>query len=373
MDIRDFALERYFARHEFTVPHQLSASDCESLTVGEVLELAGEAPERLLALSLGYTESRGDPALRQVIAGFYPGCDPDDVLVTNAPEEAIFLAMHGLLASGDRVVVQTPCYQSLAEIARAIGCRVDPWPLREDGGAWRADLDELAELLPGARLLVINTPHNPTGHHFAPDTYQRLLALSQDHGVRVFCDEMYRGLESAPEQALTPFASLDARALSLWGMSKTFGLPGLRIGWLVCRDRELYDRLVSLKDYTTICSSAPGEFLARLGLRCYEPIARRNRERIAENRRAVAGFMDRHGTRMSWAPPTAGPVALARVNCIKATDFCRMAREGANVLLVPSALFGLDDRHVRLGLGRAGFASALSRLEHWLQDDHGTA
>lgn len=369
MNIRDFSIERYFALHEFTVPYQLSASDCEALTVRELLDLAGAPAERLLALSLGYTESRGAPALRRAIAEFYPDCGPDDVLVTNAPEEAIFLSMNSLLSAGDRVVVQTPCYQSLAEIARSLGCEVVPWSLRVDGSGWVADFDDLERALVGARLLVINTPHNPTGYHFTHSDYERVGAIARERGVRVFCDEMYRGLESSPELALPPFASCDPSALSLWGTSKTFGLPGLRIGWLVSRDSALLDRIARLKDYTTICSSAPGEVLAELGLSCFATIAARNRARIAENGRRVRALAARREDRLRWLSPIAGSVGLARVLGESASSLCDRARTQGEILMVPSTVFDLEDSYVRLGLGRAGFAEALERLEAWLAED----
>ncbi len=370
MEIRDFLLERFFAEHEFAIPHHLSASDCEALTVADVLQLAGEPTDTLLDLGLGYTESRGDPLLRSAIAEFYPGCAAEQVLVTNAPEEAIFLAMHGILEPGDRVIVQTPCYQSLGEIARSIGCTVTPWPLVEpdrDRARWQLDLDTLERQLPGARLLVLNAPHNPTGHQPSRAAHRRVLELARTHGVRVFFDEMYRGLEPDPDAALPPAASEDERALSLWGVSKTFGLPGLRIGWLVCRDRDLLDRIGRLKDYTTICSSAPGELLARLALGCAERIAADNRARIAHNRDRVDAFMADHGEVLSWTAPQAGPVALARVHGESASSLCERSRAGADVLLVPTRVFDMEDRYVRLGLGRAGFGDALAVFDHWLR------
>ena len=184
MQPRDFLLERYYAEHEFATHYQLSASDCESLSIGEVLEESGTSTEDFLGLRLGYTESQGDPELREAIARFYPGCGPEDVVVTNAPEEAIFLAMHALLEEGDRVVVETPCYQSLLEVARSIGCEVVPWPLRETERGWKMDLDHLEDLLAGeTQLLVVNAPHNPTGHHPTVGEWQRILALAEERDV----------------------------------------------------------------------------------------------------------------------------------------------------------------------------------------------
>ncbi len=366
MKIRDFSLERYFAEHEFSVPHHLSSSDCESLSVGDVLELAGQDPEILLQLGLGYTESRGDPALRQEIARFYPECELDDILVTNAPEEAIFLAMHAILESGDRVVVQTPCYQSLLEVAASIGCDVARWPLVVGDDAWQLDFEKLASLLPGARLLVLNAPHNPTGHQPSQAERDRVIAMAREHNVRIFSDEMYRGLAPDDGAELVPAASAYDRALSLWGMSKTFSLPGLRIGWLACRDSQLLDRIARLKDYTTICSNAVGELLTRLALQSAETIKARNRAIIAKSCQHVEALIAEHRDELSWIPPQAGSVALARVHNEPASAFCDRAREHANVLLAPSSLFDMGDRHVRFGLGRAGFTDALARLGSWL-------
>src|ERR1700752_641035 len=141
MQLRDFQLERFYAAHEFTTPLQLSASDCESLSVGELLRIGGVEPAELLDLRLGYTETRGAPALRAAIARRYPGCSSDDVLVCNAPEEAIFLTMHALLRPGDRVLVMTPCYQSLKEVAKSIGCEGVEWPLVPTATGWSGDLE----------------------------------------------------------------------------------------------------------------------------------------------------------------------------------------------------------------------------------------
>src|SRR5262245_50784499 len=208
MKMREFLLERYYARHEFTTPFQLSASDCESLTIAEVLKLGGSSERELLELALGYTETRGSPRLREAIARSYPGCGADDVLVCNAPEEAIFVAMHALLEPGTRAVVQTPSYQSLKEIARGIGAEVNEWALREGATCWRMDLGRLESLLAGARVLVTNAPHNPTGFQPSQEEWRTIRELCARHGVRWFSDEMYRGLEREPGHALAPAAVL---------------------------------------------------------------------------------------------------------------------------------------------------------------------
>lgn len=368
-DFRPFLLERWFAAHEFTVPHALSASDCQPLTASEVLLLAGFGVAALLDLPLAYTQSRGDPQLREAIAAHYPGHGPDDVLVCGAPQEAIFLLMHALLRPGDRVVVQTPCYQSLAELPRSLGAEVVPWPviLGPDGPAF--DLDHLASLLrKPAALLVTNAPHNPTGLQPTHDQWRAIAALVHEHGVRWFSDEMYRGLCPDPTHELVPAAALVPGSVSLWGTSKSFGLPGLRIGWLCSRDRELLARVEERKDYTTICSSAPGEVLARAALVAAETILHRNRERIARNGALMAAFAAERPDQLRWQPPHAGPVALAEVRGEPASALAaRVIEHGA--LLVPSPLFDLQDRWVRIGLGRDHFAEALAAWETGLRLD----
>ncbi len=368
MTFPPFKLERYYGEHEFTTPHMLSASDCETLSVGELLALAGTDPACLLDLRLGYTESQGDPALRRVIAGLGRQTDPDAVVVTNAPEEGVFLALSALVAPGDRVVVQWPCYQSLAEVARARGGEVIPWMVVPSSRGWRLDLGQLEELLaPGARLVVLNVPHNPTGLLPSQGDYRRVLELAAAAGARVFSDEMYRGLEPDPSARLPTATDLDGRAVTLWGTSKSFGLPGLRIGWLVIPDPDLRAAVVRLKDYTSICSSAPGELLARLALESAPVLMERSHRIIDANLREAAAFMARREDLLEWRPPRAGPVGLARLRHGSAEAFCRRAREEAGVLLVPSTLFHFGDAHLRFGLGRARVPEALGALEAWLE------
>jgi aspartate/methionine/tyrosine aminotransferase len=364
MTIRPFQLERYFARHEFSAPHLLACSDCESMSIGELLTLAGQAPNTLLDLRLGYTESQGDPALRATIAGFYEAIPPDHIVVTNAPEEAIFLAIWSLVGPGDRVVVQTPCYQSLFELARSRGARVQPWSMVETSARWRIDLDRLGDLVtPDTRLIVVNFPHNPTGYVPTAQQFEDLIAIAARYDAWLLCDEMYRGLEYDPSQRLPAAADRYSRAVSLWGMSKTFGLAGLRIGWLATRDAELVQTLLTHKDYTTICCSAPSEFLAQVALQNATAIIDRNVGIIRANLTLVRAFMDRHAERFAWRAPLAGPIAFPRLREGSAAAFCRAAVEGAGVLLAPSTLFDFGDAHCRWGLGRRSFAAGLAALE----------
>lgn len=232
---------------------------------------------------------------------------------------------------------------------------------------WGLDLDHLAQLLQGeTRLLVINVPHNPTGYLPGPAEFETILDLVARRGVWLFCDEMYRGLEYDPGGRLPSASERYERAVSLWGMSKSFGLAGLRIGWLVTQEQALLQALLRMKDYTTICSSAPGEFLARLALEQAEAIIQRNLEIIQTNLAQAQAFMAEWADRFAWRAPLAGPIAFVRLRQDGAAAFCQAAVREAGVLLVPAALFDFGDSHLRFGLGRRNFGEGLAALGEYL-------
>jgi aspartate/methionine/tyrosine aminotransferase len=361
--IEDFALERYFARWEFAVRHQLSASDVEAFTLPELLALADDdARTRWDNLSLGYTESLGLPALREEIAHEYETVGPQQVVVVAGAEEGIFLAMQALLSSDDEAIVVSPAYQSLHAVARAIGARVVLVPLHLERG-WQLDPDEVARAVTSrTRVIAVNFPHNPTGAHIARDVQQRLVEVAQSADAVLFSDEVYRGLEYQLEQRLPPTADLSESAVSLGVMSKSFALAGLRIGWLATRNGRLLDRVARLKDYTTICSSAPSEVLALIALRARERVLERSRSIVEGNLRCAREFMAANATDMQWVEPMAGSVAFPRFTNRNADEVSRQLAERESVLLLPGSVFGHDQSYFRLGLGRRDLPVALEKL-----------
>jgi aspartate/methionine/tyrosine aminotransferase len=364
--IEDFALGRYFARWEFAVDHQLSASDVEPLRLRELLALAdADSRERWEALSLGYTESSGLPALRDEIARLYPGLSGSNVLVLSGAEEGIFLAMHALLAAGDEAIVVTPAYQSLLSVPESLGARVRPVALREERG-WELDPDEVGHAVtPRTRLIAINFPHNPTGAHISAEVQRRLIELAESADATLFSDEVYHGLEhSAP--ALLPAAQVTPRALSLGVVSKTYALAGLRIGWLAAQDSALLDRVARLRDYTTICSAAPSEILALVALRAREKVVERSRAIVSDNLRRAREFLARHSQSLHWVPPRAGSTAFPRLLHRNADEVASSLATRERVLMLPGRVFGSDPSHFRMGLGRRDFADSLKALERAL-------
>ena len=366
MQIPPFALERFFARHEFEARHLLCASDCESMSVDELCAMEPGAVAALGALRLGYTESPGSPSLRAAIARLYSSIHLGEVLVTSGAEEAIFIFMHAALAPGDHIVVPQPCYLSLVDVARSIGCDVSPWKAREEEG-WDLDPDELASLVrPSTRAIVLNVPHNPTGYLMSSDAFLRTVRFAEERGIILFSDEVYRGLESAPADRLTAACDAGERAVSLGVMSKTYGLPGLRIGWVATRNAALRARMAGVKDYTTICASAPSELLAEVALRHADEIARRSRGIIDANMSLLDGFFSRRAGIVAWNRPKAGPIAFPRLLRGNVEAFCRDLVESSGVVLAPGGLFGDPGSHFRLGFGRKSMPAALSKLEEFM-------
>jgi aspartate/methionine/tyrosine aminotransferase len=361
--MREFPLERFFARHEFTARHLLCASDTESWTTREILQLEPGAEEKYLGLRLGYRESRGSPELRDTISRLYDTISPDDVLCFAGAQEAIYSFMQVAVQADDRVLVQTPCYTSLAELARGRGARVEAWLGRESEG-WAPDPDGLGARLHETRVLVVNSPHNPTGYHFPRETFRAVVARADRAGVRVFSDEVYRFLESEPSLRLPAACDLSPIAVSLGVMSKSFGLAGLRVGWIATRDRRLLDRMAALKDYLSICNSGPSEWLAALALRKREILLERNVALANENRAKLGGFLLRHPKRFRARLSRAG--CLAFVGLVKAGSaeaYANQVLDKAGVLLAPGGLFEGDETYFRVGFGRRDFAEGLAAWE----------
>jgi aspartate/methionine/tyrosine aminotransferase len=367
MKIPDFKLERYFAKYEFAVDHVLCGSDCESMTVADLLALEEGAEESFKGQWLGYTESLGSPSLRQEIASLYQEVGSENILVHTGAEEAIFLFMHAVLEAGDHVVVQWPCYQSLAEVARSIGCRVSLWEVREEAG-WEPDMDELRTMLrPETRALVVNSPHNPTGGLLPRETFDRITALADAKGFLLFSDEVCRGTEYDPVLQLPAACDVTPNGVSLGVMSKTYGLPGLRIGWVATSNQDVLSRMASLKDYTTICNSAPSEFLAEVALRNSAKIVKRNLNLTLRNLKLVEDLFSRYGHRISWTRPKATSIAFPRLLAGDVEEFCHRLVTQEGVLLLPGTLYDHPGNHFRIGFGRKNLEEALVRLERFLE------
>ncbi|MCF3173736.1 pyridoxal phosphate-dependent aminotransferase [Streptomyces sioyaensis] len=369
----DFRLETYFSQWEFTARHHLTASDVQTMTLGELLALADDQERAAFEnLSLGYTETYGDPALREVIAQTYERAAAADVICFAGAEEALYLAMNVLLDAGDHAVVVTPNYQAAETVPLAL-CEVTGVALDPDRD-WALDLDRVtAAIRPHTRVVSVNFPNNPTGKVIRAADFTELARLCDERGIHLFSDEVYRGLERDPARTLPQAADLSERALSLNVTSKSLGLPGLRIGWITCRDRDLLTRLERAKHYTTICNSAPGEVLARIALKARQTILDRNRALIERNLPVFEAFFAEFEDVFEWQAPDGGCVAYPRyLGPEGVEEFCTRLVAEAGVLLLPASIYRSEltptpaDRF-RIGIGRRDPEEGLAAFAQWMR------
>jgi aspartate/methionine/tyrosine aminotransferase len=253
-------------------------------------------------------------------------------------------------------------------VAKGIGVDVTLWEARKENG-WALDLDELKGLVrSGTRAIVVNTPHNPTGFLMPRSDFDALNRFTQERGLLLFCDEVYRELEYDPDDRLPSACDVNPGAVSLGVMSKTYGLAGLRIGWIATHRSELLQRTASLKDYTTICNSAPSEFLSEIAIRHREKLAARNLEIIAHNLNLLDGFFSRYANRFDWIRPKAGPIAFPKLLEGDIETFCDELVQESGVLLLPGSLYDHPGNHFRIGFARRSMPDALAQLEKFLTE-----
>lgn len=368
MKLNPFKLERYFAKYEFSAKYLLSNSDCESLGQSELLKLADSETKKLWNnLSLGYTETLGHPLLRREVANLYTGISRDNCLIVT-PEEGIFIALNTILEKGDNVICTFPGYQSLYEIAEGLGCQVTKWNL-EEKNEWSLNIEFLEQnIKSNTKLVIVNFPHNPTGYLPSKKDFQKIIDTVKKHDLYLFSDEMYRFLEYDPLDKLPSASEVHKKAISLFGVSKTFGMPGVRIGWLTTKDKKLYQKMATFKDYTTICSSAPSEILALIALRERNKIIKTHLTRIRKNLDLLDSFFNKYKDLFEWTRPKAGAIAFPKLkNNLDSLEFCQRLVKEAGIMLLPSTVYDYDNKHFRLGFGRENMPEALEKFEDYLK------
>jgi len=370
----DFRVETYFSKWEFTARYHMTASDAQSLTIKELLALADdEDRDAFENLSLGYTQTFGAPQLLQTIASTYERQTTDNLLCFAGAEEGLYVAMHAILDKGDHAIVVTPNYQSAETIPLSI-CEVTGVPLDPLQG-WTLDIDAVAAAIrPNTKLISINFPHNPTGKILERDRFDTLINLCRQHGIYLFSDEAYRLIGLGENGLLPAAADVYERAVSLAVMSKPYGLPGLRIGWIACQDRELLVRMERMKHYLSICNSGPSEVLARIALKAREPILANIHRIMAHNLGLLDGFFNEFADRFEWYRPDGGCVAYPRYLGAEGVDrFATDLVEKTGVLLLPSSIYRSElgpaphDRF-RIGYGRAHMEEGLEVFGNYLRN-----
>ena len=373
MRIPPFELERFQSLHEHRVEINLTESGVEPLEVGELL--GPDAAGLLLDQPLAYTQSNGTPELRAAVAATLPGAAEDHVLVANGGAEANFVACWRLIEPGDEVVVMQPNYGQVQGLAEGFGAIVRPWPLREERAGpsprWAPDVDELRALVTDrTKLIAICNPNNPTGARLTEAEVAAVCEIAGRHGAWVLSDEIYRGVEHDGVETPSVWGRTE-RVIVTGGLSKAYGLPGLRIGWAIAAE-DMAAELWSRRDYTTIAPSALSDRLARHALAPARRTAllERTRRMIAANFPIVGAWLGAHAGALAWVPPEAGAIGFVRYrHDIGSTALADRLRQTAGVLVVPGDHFGLDG-WLRIGYGgrAASLREGLTRLDRVLAD-----
>lgn len=370
--MRDFALEAYMSKWEFVARYNLTGSDAESLRLPDLLAMAddGERAE-FENLSLSYTQTYGAPALRAEISRTYESTAPEDILCFAGAEEGIYIAMKVLLEPADHAIVITPNYQAAETIPLSI-CAVTGVALDQDND-WSLDIGKVESAIrPNTKLISINFPNNPTGKILPRETFDALITLCRKHGIWLFSDEVYRLIERTPDLRLPQAVDAYERGISLNVMSKAYGLPGLRIGWIACKDHALLQRFERYKHYLSICNSAPSEVLARIALRNREKVLARTRGIVRGNIALLNDFFADYSDLFDWREPDGGCVTFIRYKGPEGVEaFTQRLVEEAGVFFLPSSVYRSDlgpvpqDR-LRVGFGHLDLPEGLAALRGFL-------
>lgn len=368
-----FKLEDYLSAREFDCDIMFSGSDMETFKMQDLLSYA--SPEMLTAwdkLELSYTQPKGHPLLLNELNKKYlmPN-EYSHICTFNGAEEGIYATLSTLLKKEDHVIVFTPCYQSLKEIPRNI-CEISELEANFIAGKCFFDLTKLNRLIKkNTKMLIINFPHNPSGIILSKQELNEVIAIAKKHDLYIFSDEVYRGLEINSNDRLPYLATCYPKGISLGVMSKAYGLPGLRIGWIVSQDPKVIDLAANLKHYLTICNSAPSEILAIIALQNEDKIFKRNKEILENNLPKLRALFTSYTNLFEWYEPQGGCIAFPKLNLnMSAYEFCEKLSKSKKIQLLPGTVFDAKGNHFRVGFGRKNMPEALKRLEEFICEEN---
>ncbi|HWA33629.1 MAG TPA: aminotransferase class I/II-fold pyridoxal phosphate-dependent enzyme [Cyclobacteriaceae bacterium] len=374
MKIQPFKLERYFDKYEFKTQYLLSSSDCDGYSLEYVVSCANEDERKLWdTLKLGYTESQGSPLLRNTIAKQYRTIGESDVLVLS-PGEANFILMNVVLEPGDHVICMSPAYQSLYQVALDIGATVSFWTPENDGSlhshqGWHYDPKDLEGLVrENTKLIIVNFPHNPTGFLPTRKEVDEIAAIAAKKNIVLFSDEMYSRMAQDPADDIPSLCDLYDNAVSLWGMAKSFGLAGLRIGWIATKNTDILKSMLSFKDYLTICNNAMSEVLTVIALNHQDKFVVPNVAKIKRNIAAFDEFARNHSDMIEFRKPVAGSTSFIKLHVKEsALNYCERMVKQSGIMLLPSEMFEYGSTHARIGLGRENMPEVLERWGEYIK------
>ena len=365
MDMSSFLVDAYFTEYELKAKYMMGSSDPESLPLKEVVsDLSRYADE-----PLGYALGNGYLPLREKLSSLYETVTPDQIAIMNGGEEAIYVTMRALLKPGDEIVVQMPLYQSLSVIAKEIGCSIIEYrPVFEE--KWAFDLKILkTKITPKTRMLILNYPHNPTGACLTAMEMASVTELCREHNLYLIADEVYRFLRMDESCSDASFADLYENAVALGSFSKTFAVPGLRLGWVAAKSQELMHKLLAYRHFTSTCSNLPCQWIAGELLNKRDDIMQRNNSIVRQNAALLEKFVTQYADLFAYVPPKGATMAYVKLlGGQGAMDFCMEILEHTGVLIVPSSVLENSDEYLRVGLCRESFPECIQLVSEYLSN-----
>jgi len=370
MEVVPARLEHWMRDYYFNTEIDIGSSGVENFSFGEIRQLLNITPDDLDRIVLRDSMTLGAPELRTAIGNRFANGHNERVMATNGSSEAIYLVMHSLLEPGDEVVVLDPAYQQLFSIAESIGCRLKHWRMLFEN-SFRPDLNEARDLIgPNTRMIVVNFPHNPTGASLTPAEQDQLIELAAGVGAYLVWDAAFAELTYDSPVLTDPGERYD-RFITLGTLSKAYGLPGLRVGWCLAAP-DVLDRLVRLRDYTTLALSPLVEHVATRAIENGDLLVKPRFAQARQNLELLLSWTNLHREFVSVVRPQGGVCAFMRLHDVAdVEDFCRQLAGEYSVLLVPGTSFG-QPNHVRLGFGCSTreLTEGLSRLSEHLEKYH---
>lgn len=357
-------LEVWFDKYQYQIEYDIGESAVKTLALEDIgIDLNN------VLLRYGY--HKGRPDLREVIAEQYPGLSPENVIVTTGASEANFVVVSALVKPGDQVVVEHPNYPSLYEVPRSLGCHVSLFTLKFEN-RFRPDLEELKRMITSeTKMISLTHPNNPTGSMISEADLMAVVELVESFDIILLFDETYRHMAYG-ENLLPPAASLSDKVVSISSMSKCYGLPGIRTGWLATKNTAILDEVLAIREQVSISNNALSEEITQTVLQNKESYLQGARDRIERNRDIVANWMNRQ-THFEWIPPEVGVVCLPRIKPhvnIDPEELFRLLAEKYRTFVVPGRCFEMDSRHFRIGFGADAeeIKTGLARVNEAMED-----
>ena len=363
-----FKLEEWFERYEFEVDHLLGSSSCAGMTMEELCKITDETVD-FAGSSLGATPGPGSDELREAISTWYNNGSPENIYITSSSTEAIFLLIESILSPGDSMVAMFPMYPALYQLAEDNGADIRHWHLRHENG-FEPDFDELNELVDDTtRLIIVNNPNNPTGQIMLRNDLQRLAQFAHEHDIQLWVDEVFRGITVDGGPVTPSIRDIDSGTISTGSMSKSFGLSGLRVGWIAAPE-EVLEAFRHIRFYTTVTAPVVEQKIAAVAHRNRDKVIGRNQAILDKNYTYLKQWMGERNGVFDWVAPKGGPVTFPKfIDSVSTDDFCLKLAEDYSVLLPPGNYSFSAEGFIRIGYGQSRrFEEAMSRVGDALEE-----